>query len=198
MPITPQAHAAIREKRIRDRELRNSLWEDRSGLTYIPLSQDFIAVIDSCYRDKASGFSWHVKKCPTKGLVYAVTIVKDKEIFLHNLLFHSPDGSRVDHKDGDGLNCISSNIRYATNAQNSFNRRHRINSRAPYKGITQRGNKWIAQIMKHGKKKHIGMFADPKSAAIAYNEEAKLLFGEFACINSVDGESIARKIICNE
>jgi hypothetical protein len=54
-----------------------------------------------------------------------------------------------------------------------------------YKGVhRKRGRKkWDAAISLNRKIYHIGRFTDEIAAAKAYDERAKVLHGEFACLN---------------
>ncbi len=54
-----------------------------------------------------------------------------------------------------------------------------------YKGVNfNKGtNLWMATICKNGTKKYLGLFEDEEEAAMAYDEEALELFGEYASVN---------------
>ena len=57
-----------------------------------------------------------------------------------------------------------------------------------YKGVRGYGNndKWVARISVDGKSKHIGVYDTEEEAALAYNEAAKQLRGEFARLNVIE------------
>jgi AP2-like factor, euAP2 lineage len=59
-----------------------------------------------------------------------------------------------------------------------------------YKGVIYIKNKtmdkWRACIKINGKRISLGRYLTEKEAAIAYNKKAIELFGEFACLNSID------------
>jgi len=54
-----------------------------------------------------------------------------------------------------------------------------------YKGVYwhKLAKKWGARITKNYKQHHIGLFISEKKAAMAYDEKARELFGEFALTN---------------
>ena len=88
----------------------------------------------------------------------------------------------VDHIDGNPLNNYVSNLRWATQAENSRNKSKHKNSTSKYKGVSKHGDKWLVHI----RNQHIGLFKDEKEAAIAYNNHAKTNFGVFAKLNQMD------------
>ena len=92
---------------------------------------------------------------------------------------------RVDHINGNGLDCRRSNLRLVDGSQNSANRPGWRNSSSKYKGVTFNTylNKWQAKISPHGKTKHLGYYADEVDAAKAYDSAAISVFGEYVKIN---------------
>lgn len=109
---------------------------------------------------------------------------------LHNFILRTLPGERVDHENGDGLDCRKGNLRKATPQQNSFNtfktESPHVTSR--FKGVSiSSGGKWIAQITKDGSPRLIGLYAEEEEAAKAYDAEALKLFGAFAKTNDAMG-----------
>ena len=88
----------------------------------------------------------------------------------------------VDHIDGNPLNNHTSNLRWATVAENTRNVSKHKNSTSKYKGVSKHGDKWLVHIRNH----HVGLFKNEKEAAIAYNNHAKEHFGVFAKLNRMD------------
>ena len=90
-----------------------------------------------------------------------------------------------DHIDRDPLNCQRYNLRRATRRQNTQNQKLRSSNESGYKGVSwhKTRKKWQAYIMADYKRQHLGLFLSAKEAAIAYNEAALRLHGEFAAIN---------------
>lgn len=93
---------------------------------------------------------------------------------------------RVDHINGDGLDNRRSNLREANAAQNAANAGLRSDSVSGFKGVypnTAGGLPWKAEIRANGKRRYLGIFGDPATAARAYDAAAREAFGEFARLN---------------
>lgn len=97
-----------------------------------------------------------------------------------------PD-KEIDHKDGNKLNNAIGNLRMSGQSKNCANQGIRSTNTSGFKGVTfdKRRNAWRAQIKKNYRTIIIGRFKDPVRAALAYNEAAKELFGEFAKLNDI-------------
>lgn len=104
---------------------------------------------------------------------------------MQNYILGIPIGEPIDHWDRDGLNNQRGNLRPCTHAQNCFNRFYGATNKSGFKGVSWKrpNKKWCAQIKALGKVLHLGLFADPKEAAKAYDEAAELHFGQFALTN---------------
>lgn len=92
----------------------------------------------------------------------------------------------VDHQDGNILNNHCTNLRWATNRENSQNSKKRKNTTSQYKGVcfNKKDKKWQANIRDcEGKKIGLGSFQSEEDAKNAYNEKAVALFGIFARVN---------------
>lgn len=145
----------------------------------------------TCYFDTqdfelVSKYIWtSIKSTNTR---YASSASGGFRVFMHNLIMGKKEGYFIDHIDGNGLNNKRSNLRWATPSQNQWNKRRQRTNRSKYKGVTPRGEKWVAAIQKHGKRYHLGTFDTEYLAAIAYDKKALELFGEFAKVN-IGGES---------
>lgn len=152
----------------------------------IPLLRGGCAIIDAADISIVEKFNWHAhsEKC---GLTYARASIlgTGRKIKMHRLLLDAPNGVLVDHRDGDGLNNRRENIRLATSLENQRNQRLRSDSTSGLKGVTwhKARNKWYSQIRLRGKHIHLGVFDDKQLAALAYDNAARELFGEFARLN---------------
>lgn len=108
-----------------------------------------------------------------------------RNVLLHTFLLNPSKGFQVDHKNGDKLNNLESNLRIATVSQNRANSKIPITNTSGYKGVYESGPNWRARIEVNYTKINLGSFKDIKLAALAYNEAAKEFFGDFAYINEV-------------
>ena len=93
----------------------------------------------------------------------------------------------VDHINGNITDNRACNLRWATPAENNWNLKVSGKGASRFKGVFwhKQCNKWYAQISCNGKRQHIGMYATEEEAALAYNEKATELYGEYACLNEV-------------
>lgn len=114
-----------------------------------------------------------------------------KFIFLHRYLMKCVrgDGKLIDHKDKDGLNNQKENLRLASYSENAINCKSLKHSESysKYRGVTWcvADKRWSAALRKDGKAYHLGLFSTEERAALAYNEFAKKIQGEFAQLNDV-------------
>lgn len=162
----------------------------------IKLSQGKTALVDDADYGALSSFKWFAimigKTCKTW---YAVRNKPPKDglgiIYMHREILN-PDGKTlVDHIDRNGLNNQRNNLRIATRSENNANRVARQNGSSKYLGVflfeSKHKNKtykyWRASIQKDGKKEDLGCFNTEIDAALAYNNAAKMLHGDFANLN---------------
>lgn len=91
------------------------------------------------------------------------------------LMFTGEWPEQVDHKNGNKSDNRIENLRAATNAQNSMNRKGK--SKGCY--FSTKRNKWVAQIGIAGTRKTLGYYASEDEAKAAYAIASKELYGEF-------------------
>lgn len=94
-------------------------------------------------------------------------------LYLHRLIASAPDGSVVDHIDGDTLNCRRSNLRigdHVLNARNVGKIRNRSTT-SRFKGVNwhKHTRKWVAKIRHLGRQTHLGYFESEVEAAYCYD-----------------------------
>jgi hypothetical protein len=151
----------------------------------IPLTQGKVALVDDADYDALMAFKWRALKW-SSGVDqwYALRSVRKRNVYMH---VHLTAYVRTDHIDGNGLNNQRANLREATNQQNSFNRRSET-GHSPFKGVysyPHDPSRWCAYIGLDGRKQYLGIFDTKEEAALAYNQAATKLFGEFAHLNDV-------------
>jgi HNH endonuclease len=149
-------------------------------LIEVPLTRGKVAIIDAEDAEAVLPFKWCARG------PYAMSNLGNKcLVYLHRFLLSAPPGFEVDHIDGNGLNNRRSNLRLATRGQNRQNSRIRSNNVSGYQGVSWNSGRgmWRADIRLNGRAKFLGHFQMKEQAAIAYNDAARILFGEFAHLN---------------
>lgn len=153
------------------------------SVAYVPLTQGYEAVIDAADVALVSGFNWHAVVLPkhTYAGVKVVEGGKTKRIYLHRFLLENPAEPHIDHIDGNGLNNRRSNLRPATVSENHCNRKRAVTNTSGFKGVSphKSSGKWRAEISRDGRKRSLGYFSDPESAAVAYAKASADVHGEF-------------------
>lgn len=140
------------------------------------------------------GADTSIKHFKESGVAYKRIEINSNRFFVHRLIFLYHNGYMpecIDHSDGDTLNNKISNLREATYAQNSANRKARIGTTSKYKGVnktkpSKNGRIWTALIRSNNKLRYIGRFHTENAAALAYNREAVRQHGEFARLNVIN------------
>ena len=91
------------------------------------------------------------------------------------------DKEIVDHIDGNNTNNHISNLRFASNKENSYNRRKQTNNTSGHKGVSyeKQYNKYRAKISIDGEVKHIGYFDTAEEASHVYEAKAKIVHKEY-------------------
>lgn len=155
------------------------------GTKLIPLTQGKFAIVDEEDYVAMSKFKWAAQKSAHETF-YAKS--GKKILLMHRLIINAPAGIQVDHLNHDGLDNRKINLRLCSNAQNARNARKKLTPcSSKFKGVSwdKLDRKWKASIRFNRKSRTIGRFNTEDQAAIAYNEKAKELFGEFACLNKI-------------
>jgi hypothetical protein len=108
---------------------------------------------------------------------------------MHADILGTKNGVEIDHCDGNGLNNRRQNLRHATKTENQWNATVRQDNSSGFKGVCfdTEMRRWKASIQYHNKRIHLGRFDSAAEAAIAYDEAATRLFGEFAKTNHALG-----------
>jgi hypothetical protein len=106
---------------------------------------------------------------------------------MHRVVMKAPLGMQVDHINHNKLDNQKCNLRLATHQENMWNSKIQKNNKSGYKGVSWRKqcNKWQATIKKNYKDISLGYYKTKEDAALAYNNAARELFGQFAFLNVV-------------
>lgn len=158
----------------------------------IQLTQGQVAIVDDDDYERVNAFKWTAQKIKQKERVvfYAKRTVwsnwsegSQETILLHRFIMNAEKGTFIDHKNGNSLDCRKNNLRTASRSENNANRRVRRMKPVQYKGVDAVREKFKAQISVNGKTQSLGLFSTQEAAAIAYDQKARELFGEFASLN---------------
>lgn len=152
----------------------------------IQLNHGKVALVDDEDFEYLNQFKWYAHK--RGGNYYAERCHKGKIIIMHNVIMNPINGFFVDHIFHNGLDNRKSQLRLATRAQNNANRRARKNATSKYLGVAfeKDRKKWTARIRKDKIGYRLGSFNTEIEAAIAYNNKAIELHGEFANLNKIE------------
>lgn len=157
----------------------------------IEMKNDKKALISPEDYDFLSGSTWHVSNSG-----YACREITDgSKQMMHRVVAERshgeiPEGMQVDHINKDRLDNRRENLRFATNSQNQANGTSRV-TKSGFRGVraSESGMRWKAVITLNQEAQHLGYFDTPEEAALAYNDKAQELFGEFATLNIVSSNS---------
>lgn len=94
-----------------------------------------------------------------------------------------PHGGTLDRIDSSKGYC-KNNCRWATQAEQTRNRRKLGGWSSKYKGVWMVAtNRWESSLCFNGQHFYLGSFSVEEEAARAYDDAARRYFGEFACLN---------------
>lgn len=158
----------------------------------IELTQGEVALVDDEDYEEIAQHNWCASY--NGACFYAVRgqwdSGKQTMIYMHRLIMNAPDGTEIDHINGDGLDNRRANLRFAAHRENGKNRRKQRGTSSRFLGVCwdKSTQKWLAYLMSDGKRLHLGRHQKEKDAAQAYNEAATKYHGEFASLNVIDVE----------
>jgi hypothetical protein len=157
---------------------------ERPGDRHIPLTRGLWAVVDAADFTRLNKHRWYASPSGG-GRMYARRNTKTGTILMHREIMQPPPGMCIDHRDRNGLNNRTDNLRICTPAQNEYNKAPR-GKKSRFKGVYPDRDKWCAMIKHEGKTFYLGAFDDQVEAAKARDRTAYELQGEYAYLNFPD------------
>ena len=141
-------------------------------------------LIDNEDYEKVMAHNWLPNK-RVRGAYFRYFIKREngKQIYssLHRYLINAPNGSIVDHINGDILDNRKSNLRITDALGNSRNHGMNKTNTSGYRGVvySKSLNRWRAIISMRPKPIHLGYYPSKEIAAYVYEEATKVIFGEY-------------------
>ena len=165
----------------------------------IELTRGKVALVDDEDYERLAAHKWYARAKSRYGLTYYAMRrccnpdIHTTTVRMHRVIMDAPPGMQVDHINGNGLDNRRDNLRLATHSQNQANRRYKAPGKSSqFLGVSwrKREKQWRAQIGINGKLRWLGRFDAEIDAALAYNEAALELHGEFASLNDIDNPGV--------
>lgn len=155
-----------------------------------PKHPNTFATVDDEDFDSLSQYKWFaVLRGRTTKIFYVMRAAGHGQRSMHRFILKASGDSRVvDHINRDGLDNRKQNLRLCSQRENMRNSKQR-NGSSRFKGvhwISARPNLWRAEIRSENGSEHLGYFTCEGCAAIAYDQAARNLHGEFARINTYE------------
>jgi hypothetical protein len=149
----------------------------------IPLTRGHIAIVDDEDFFPLLKWKWHSDGRYARRADYP----NRNLIWMHRHILLAPSVLDVDHINGNGFDNRRANIRACLPSENTKNRKISKNNKSGYKGViwSKKGTAWSASIGVNNKRLHLGYYQTKEEAAMAYNNAAKILHGEFAKLNII-------------
>lgn len=169
------------------KELNINITRNSDGIAIIPVKKKDETVYSTVSDDKWNDimqYKWHVNSTG-----YIEGTVEGKILKLHRYIMNATEDQIVEHIDKNKLNNVTENLRFTTfSISNHTKKINYKNKSSKYTGVRlhKTRNKWMSEIYKDKKCYFIGYFENENDAAMAYNNKAKELYGEFAKLNIIN------------
>jgi hypothetical protein len=184
-----KAYELAKEKKDKKNlELNNSLEITRNS--------EGIAVIKSSNSDNlilVNDDLWHVLNkysWSTNNKGYYTAKINNKKYLMHRYILNAQITDKmIDHINRNKLDNRRENLRFVSFDINSHNVTKHKNCKCKYIGVTSVKfvrTRYHAYITHNRKRYNLGTFDTEKEAALAYNNKAIELYGEFANLNIID------------
>lgn len=169
---------------------RPPYFSQEHGSWVIPLTKSVIALVDEDIAELLGRHAWQAHASRT--IWYAARGIhatpKNCWIQMHREIMGAADGEEVDHRQHypHEMRLVDNrraNLRVCKRIQNMCNQRKRRGTYSKYKGLSRNPYGWVAAIRRQGVFRYLGFYANEIEAALAYDQAARELFGEFAATN---------------
>ena len=154
----------------------------------LPLTQGKFALIDEWNAEFLQQWNWTAVR-DRNDRWYARRGTHLKIVHLHRVIAEragllNTTNLEIDHANLDGLDNRIENLRLATTAQNSANRRKRSDNTSGHKGVSwhKQSGKWRVSISYNGRRHYLGLFDLIEDAIRAYAEASEKYHAEYGRI----------------
>jgi hypothetical protein len=150
----------------------------------ILLTKNQFALVDNQDYKQLNRHLWHY----TTG--YAATYINGKHVLMHRLIMKPRGKQIIDHANHDRLDNRRINLRLCNHSQNGMNIGKSWGS-SKYKGVSKHQNQWRVQISKNYKRVFAESAPTELQAAMIYDLNAPIYFGEYAKLNFSSKEIVS-------
>jgi hypothetical protein len=155
----------------------------------IALTQGQSALVDAHNYDRLMQRNWtaqwnsKTKSFYATGRKWNKSLGRSTPLAMARVILGLPDDDprQGDHRNHDTLDNTEQNLRIGTPRQNSQNQQR--SNKNGFKGVHKRGKKWGAYFSAWNINRYVGLYATREEAARAYDEWARMFFGEWAHTN---------------
>lgn len=143
----------------------------------IQLSQNEFALVDEEDYKELNKYNWYVSNEGTnkyaarkarKGEEGWINGKHSKTIRMHRVILNAPEGTQIDHINGNGLDNRKENLMFTTQRQNTQNKHIKKTSKYPGVYYDKNRKKWAASIRINGVKKFLERHDTEEEAYEAY------------------------------
>ena len=146
----------------------------------ILLTQGKMTVVDDDMFEYLNQWKWYLTNHGNTH--YVSRKANGKSLYMHRVILNTPQGMLTDHRDGNSLNNLRSNLRIADQSLNQHNQ-HKLydNKSSKYRGVDwhKKAKKWRARICIRGKIKHLGIFDNEEDAREEYKSIKRQILGDY-------------------
>lgn len=155
----------------------------------IPLTQGKVALVDDADYEWLMQWTWYAWFSGHRWYARRSNGHAGAKSYMHRVILNAQVGSKVDHRDHNGLNNQRWNLRAGNQSLNMANQLLSSRNTSGFKGVywDASRNKWVAQLAPKSGHVFIGRFLTAAEAASAYDLAALERWGQFAQTNEMLG-----------